>query len=260
MLAAETGPEKDESAAGAPAAAIQGGASAAAKSRDRKTDPAPLTWYRPRFTGNRDSAHAKMIRYQMRDVRSGPVLDAMREVPRHEFVPEGLQRSAYADRPLAIGHGQTISQPYIVAYMTEALRIRPGDKVLEIGTGSGYQAAVLSELTPHVYSMEIIEPLADLAAKRLAKLGYKTIKTRHADGYNGWKEHAPFDAIIVTCAATHVPPPLIEQLKDGGRMCIPVGGRFSFQNMVLVEKVDGRVKSKSLMSVVFVPLTRSKNE
>ncbi len=215
----------------------------------------PLKWDRPRFK-EKQKERDRMVDTQMRDVADKKVLQAMRDVPRHKFMPDKIQSYAYTDRPLSIGHGQTISQPYIVAYMTEQLALRPGDKVLEIGTGSGYQAAVLSELTPKVFSIEIIKKLAEPAAKRLKDLGYKTIKTKHADGYHGWKEHAPFDAIIVTCAATHVPPPLVEQLKEGGRMCIPVGGRFSFQELVFVKKKDGKVRSRSLMGVRFVPLTR----
>lgn len=223
----------------------------------RAPEPAkPLKWDRPRFK-EMQKDRDRMTDAQMRDVTDSGVLQAMRDVPRHKFVPANLQRAAHADRPLTIGSGQTISQPYIVAYMTEKLALKPGDKVLEIGTGSGYQAAILSELTPNVFSIEIIKPLAEAAAKRLKDLGYKTIKTRHADGYHGWKEHAPFDAVIVTCAATHVPPPLVEQLKDGGRMCIPVGGPFSLQELVLVEKKGGRVRSRSLIGVRFVPLTRS---
>ena len=209
----------------------------------------------PRFT-ERQMERDDMVKTQMRDVKNEKVLEAMKNVPRHEFMPATTRSSAYADRPVPIGYGQTISQPYIVAYMTEALKLEPGQKVLEIGTGSAYQAAILSELTEKVYSIEIVKPLAESAKKRLKELGYTTIETTHADGYHGWKKHAPFDAIIVTCAATHVPPPLIAQLKDGGRMVIPVGGRFSFQELLVVEKKDGKVKSKSMMGVVFVPLTR----
>ena len=204
----------------------------------------------------------EMIQYQIirRGVADKKVLDAMRKVERHLFVPRESRLLAYRDHPLSIGYGQTISQPYIVAYMTEQLGLKPGDKVLEIGTGSAYQAAVLSELTPHVYSIEIVKPLAESAKKRLEDLEYKTIKTVYADGYHGWKKHAPFDAIIVTCAATHVPPPLIKQLKEGGRMCIPVGGRFSFQKLVLIEKKKDRVQSRELLGVGFVPLTRWKDQ
>ena len=185
------------------------------------------------------------------------ILNAMTAVPRHEFVPGGLAASAYADRPLAIGHGQTISQPYIVAEMTRQLALTPKSRVLEIGTGSGYQAAVLAEFTPHVYTIEIVKPLADAAAKRLKRLGYDVVQTRHGDGYHGWKEHAPYDAVIVTCAAGQIPPPLLRQLAPGGRMVIPVGARFATQSLMLVTKdKDGTVRSRNLMAVAFVPLLR----
>ena len=204
-----------------------------------------------------------MVRRQMappqkgrRAVKDEAVLDAMREVPRHRFVPPRAQRSAHADSPLPIGHGQTISQPYIVAFMTEMLQVKPGHRVLEIGTGSAYQAAVLSELTPHVYSIEIIKELAAEARKRLDKLGYKTVETRQGDGYHGWEEHAPFDAIIVTAAAGHVPPPLIAQLKPGGRLVIPVGGVYETQHLILITKDDeGNLKTKNVLPVRFVPMT-----
>ncbi len=200
-----------------------------------------------------------MVRLQLerRDVSSAAVLEAMRKVPRHEFVPQPLQHRAYDDNPLPIGHGQTISQPYIVGYMTQALALKAGDRVLEIGTGSGYQAAVLAELTPHVYTIEIIKALGEEAAARLKRLGYKTVEVKVADGYFGWEEKGPFDAIIVTCAAGSVPPPLLKQLKPGGRMCIPVGPPGLFQDLVLVTKdAEGKVRTESLMGVAFVPLTR----
>jgi len=215
-------------------------------------------WRRPRTQARQDERDA-MVRWQIarRGVSDRAVLAAMRAVPRHEFVPPHLRSRAYDDCPLPIGHGQTISQPYIVAYMTEVLHLRPGEKVLEIGTGSGYQAAVLSELTPKVYTVEIIRPLAQEAAARLERLGYKTIKCRVGDGYYGWPEHAPYDAIIVTCAAGSVPPPLLKQLKPGGRMVIPVGPPGQVQQLVLVRKDKaGRITSKSLMAVAFVPMTR----
>ena len=200
-----------------------------------------------------------MVRSQIerRDISDRSVLEALANVPRHEFVPESLRRVAYRDRPLPIGHAQTISQPYIVAYMTEALKLKPGEKVLEVGTGSGYQAAVLSELTPHVFSIEIVRALGTVASACLKRLGYKTIRCKVADGYFGWKKHAPFDAIIVTCAAGSVPPPLVRQLKVGGRMCIPVGPPGRLQRLILVTKnAEGRVRTRSLLSVAFVPLTR----
>jgi len=184
------------------------------------------------------------------------VMRALGEVPRHEFVPEDRKRSAYENRPLSIGHGQTISQPYIVALMTHLSAPEPGDTVLEVGTGSGYQAAVLSELVSSVYSIEIIEPLANEAKARLERLGYDDVTSRLGDGYYGWEEHAPFDAIVVTAAASHVPPPLIAQLKPGGRMVIPVGGRFLTQQLLLIEKTgDDEIVTRQIAAVRFVPLT-----
>ena len=184
------------------------------------------------------------------------VLEVLARVPRHEFVPEAQRRHAYENRPLAIGHGQTISQPYIVALMTSLVRPAPGQKILEVGTGSGYQAAVLAEAGASVYSVEIIEPLARQAAQRLRVLGYRNVQTRIGDGYYGWKEHAPYDAIVVTAAASSIPPPLIAQLKPGGRMVIPVGSSFFTQTLMLVEKrADGRVRTRQLLPVQFVPLT-----
>ena len=190
-------------------------------------------------------------------VKDKAVLDAMRAVPRHAFVPDDVQELAYSDSPLPIGHGQTISQPYIVALMTELLRLTPGSKVLEIGTGSGYQAAVLAHLTPQVYTVEIIKPLVQRAEKTLQAQDYNMVQCRHGDGYFGWEEHAPFDAIIVTCAAGHLPPPLWEQLKPGGRIVVPIGGPYEVQRLVLLTKTpDGKRESKTITSVRFVPLTR----
>jgi protein-L-isoaspartate(D-aspartate) O-methyltransferase len=187
---------------------------------------------------------------------SDEVLDVLNTVERHKFVPPGEVRYAYENRPLAIGHGQTISQPYIVALMTDLIGPDPDDIVLEIGTGSGYQAAVLSGLVEHVYSIEIIEALAKEATSRLKRLGYDNVSTRLGDGYFGWEDHAPFDAIVVTAAASHVPPPLIEQLKPGGRMVIPVGGRFVTQLLLLLEKTDeGEIITRQIGAVRFVPLT-----
>jgi protein-L-isoaspartate(D-aspartate) O-methyltransferase len=189
-------------------------------------------------------------------IKSEAVLDAMRTVPRHAFVPAAGQRQSYADSPVPIGHGQTISQPYIVALMSELLELNPGQKVLEIGTGSGYQAAVLAHLTPHVYTIEIIEPLARGAEKALAAQGYADVKRRTGDGYFGWPEEAPFDAIIVTCAAGHLPPPLWEQLKPGGRIVVPIGGPFEVQRLVVLTKTpQGLRRSKSIIPVAFVPMT-----
>jgi protein-L-isoaspartate(D-aspartate) O-methyltransferase len=184
------------------------------------------------------------------------VLRAMSEVERHQFVPGNLRSEAYVNHPLPIGHGQTISQPYIVALMTDLVAPQPTDVVLEVGTGSGYQAAVLARLVERVYSIEIIEPLAEQAAGRLAQLGFGNVTTTLGDGYFGWPEQAPFDAIVVTAAASHVPPPLIEQLKPGGRMVIPVGGRFTVQYLLLLEKTEaGEVLTRQITAVRFVPLT-----
>ena len=214
-------------------------------------------WQPPRFTARqeeRDDMVRAIRRYGLDDEA---ILKAMAAVPRHEFVPDELSRRAYADRPLAIGYGQTISQPYIVAEMTHQLKLTPESRVLEIGTGSGYQAAVLTEFTPQVYSIEIIKPLADAAKARLKRLGYDAIQGRMGDGYYGWPEKAPFDGIIVTCAAGQIPPPLIKQLAPGGRMVIPVGPAYATQSLILVQKdKDGTVRSRSLMGVAFVPLVR----
>ncbi len=184
------------------------------------------------------------------------VLAVMDKVERHRYVPGAQQRYAYENRPLPIGYGQTISQPYIVALMTDLLRVEPGDVVLEIGTGSAYQAAVLGELARSVFTIEIVEPLGRQASERLSRLGYRNVTVKVADGYYGWPEHAPFDGIMVTAAASHVPPPLIKQLKPGGRMVIPVGTSFMTQNLMLVEKKpDGTVTSRQVLPVRFVPLT-----
>jgi len=187
---------------------------------------------------------------------SDAVMASMNTVRRHELVPQSERRFAYENRPLPIGHGQTISQPYIVALMTELIKPDGDDVVLEVGTGSGYQAAVLAELVDHVYSIEIIAALASRARQDLERLGYKNITTRLGDGYYGWDEHGPFDAIIVTAAASHVPPPLIQQLKPGGLMVIPVGGRFMTQTLLLLEKTgNGEVITRQYGAVRFVPLT-----
>lgn len=188
-------------------------------------------------------------------ISSNTVLAAMAKVPRHEFVPANVRREAYADRPLPIGHRQTISQPYVVAFMTEKLDPQPGEKVLEIGTGSGYQAAVLAQLVKEVYSIEIVEALAASAEKTLTRLGYDNVHVKAGDGYKGWPEHAPFDAIIVTCAPTKIPRPLIEQLREGGRMIIPVGPDGGIQELYLLEKKDGEVTQKAVLPVRFVPMT-----
>ena len=199
-----------------------------------------------------------MVKQQIerRGVREPAVLKAMQTVKRHEFVPATEVDNAYDDRPLPIGYGQTISQPYIVAYMTEIIKPKADYKVLEIGTGSGYQAAVLSAIVKEVYTIEIVPELGNAAANRLKKSGYKNIQAKTDDGYNGWKEHAPFDAIMVTAAAEYIPPPLIEQLKDGGLMVIPVGSPFMTQMLMLVEKKGKKTRTKSLLPVAFVPFTR----
>ncbi|HEU0188945.1 MAG TPA: protein-L-isoaspartate(D-aspartate) O-methyltransferase [Gallionella sp.] len=187
---------------------------------------------------------------------SPSVIKAMEKVERHRFVPAALSALAYLNRPLPIGHGQTISQPFVVAMMTDLMKVKEGDRVLEIGTGSGYQAAVLAEIAGSVYTIEIIEPLGNEATERLKKLGYRNVETRVGDGYYGWPEAAPFDSIIVTAAASHVPPPLLKQLKPGGRMVIPLGAQFMTQYLMLVEKKpDGTVTSRQMLPVAFVPLT-----
>jgi len=191
-------------------------------------------------------------------VRDARVLAAMRSIPRHEFVPVDERSRAYEDHPLRIGHGQTISQPYIVAIMTELATLKPEHRVLEVGTGSGYQAAVLSPLVKEVYTIEIVRPLGESARERLARLGYKNVEVLVGDGFNGWPEKAPFDAIVVTAGAPHVPPALVEQLKPGGRMVIPLGESSYSQNLVVVHKGRGprEFRTETIMPVMFVPLTR----
>jgi len=209
----------------------------------------------------RQDERDRMVNSQIiaRGVNDENVLTAMRRVPRHLFIPFLHRGAAYDDHPLPIGCGQTISQPYIVAFMTEVLQLDENSRVLEIGTGSGYQAAVLAEITPHVYSVEIVSKLAQSVAQRFDELGYHCINAREGDGYFGWETEGPFDAIIVTAAAEHVPPPLVQQLKAGGRMCIPVGSPFYVQYLLLIEKdVKGTVTSRNLMAVRFVPLVREK--
>jgi protein-L-isoaspartate(D-aspartate) O-methyltransferase len=200
-----------------------------------------------------------MVRQQIesRGITDVAVLAALRKVPRHEFVPANWVERAYEDSPLPIGHDQTISQPYIVALMTELAQLSSQANVLEVGTGSGYQAAILAEIVAEVHSIEIIEPLAMSAAERLHGLGYRNVQIKFGDGYLGWPEHAPFNAIVVTAGADHVPPPLIEQLKPGGRMVIPVGALPGQQSLWLIEKnVDGTITQRQIAPVAFVPLTR----
>jgi protein-L-isoaspartate(D-aspartate) O-methyltransferase len=200
-----------------------------------------------------------MVRSQIaaRGVTDPATLRAMGAVQRHRFVPESLLDDAYDDRPLPIGYGQTISQPYIVAAMTESIRLRPEHRVLEIGTGSGYQAAILAEIVRNVCTVEIIPELGGTARERLRNLGYRNVEVRIADGYDGWPEQAPFDAIVVTAATEYIPPPLLKQLKEGGRMIIPVGAPFFIQTLMLVEKRGGQITTRQLMPVRFVPFRRS---
>jgi protein-L-isoaspartate(D-aspartate) O-methyltransferase len=195
---------------------------------------------------------------QCRGITDPEVLRAMESVPRHRFVPPEYQHQAYADHPLPIGQGQTISQPYIVALMTQLLQLSRTDRVLEVGTGCGYQSSILAEIVPVVYSVEIIPELAEQARGRLEALGYANVHVREGDGYEGWPEHAPYGAIIVTAAAPEVPPPLVEQLADGGRMVIPVGTRMGFQELLLLKKRGNKVRRTHCGGVLFVPLTRKK--
>ena len=210
------------------------------------------------YAQNRDpwaDTRARLVEYEVvaAGVKDARVLDAMRTVPRHEFIPSTLRRYAYFDMGLPIGEGQTISSPFIVAYMTEQLQLRPTDKVLEIGTGSGYQAAVLSGLVAEVYSIEIVESLGRRAAKTLQRLHYKNVTTKIGDGYRGWLEHAPFDKIIVTCSPENVPQPLVQQLKEGGRLVVPLGQRYQ-QTLTLFQKVKGVLQPEPLQPTFFVPM------
>ncbi len=207
-------------------------------------------------------ARQRMVDHDLkgRDITDVRVLEAMGRVPRHLFVDKSLQRKAYEDYPLPIGEGQTISQPYIVALMTQALKIKPGDRVLEIGTGSGYQAAVLAELTDQVYTIELREGLAKQAAERLNQLGYGRVKVKTGDGYMGWEEYAPFDGIMVTCAIDQIPPPLIQQLREGGRLVIPVGSTTHFQTLTLLTKKKGGNEIRRITGVVFVPMVNEKQK
>ena len=215
----------------------------------------------PAVAGTNDAfaqARQRMVHDQLagwgRGITNSRVLAVMGKVPRHEFVPDQYRSQAYDDNPLPIGHGQTISQPYIVAFMTEQLDPKPADRVLEIGTGSGYQAAVLAELVAEIYTIEIVEPLAQRAEADLQRLGYRNMHVRAGDGYRGWPEAAPFDAIIVTCAPDAVPQPLVEQLKDGGRMIIPIGPTWN-QELVLLRKQGGTLEKHAVLPVRFVPMT-----
>jgi len=192
---------------------------------------------------------------QRRGVNRADVIAAMQKVPREEFMPQDVKEFAYDDRAIPIGYGQTISQPYVVGFMTQALELRPADRVLEVGTGSGYQAAVLAELVKEVYTIEILDPLGKRTAETLGRLGYKNVSTRIGDGFRGWPDAAPFDAIIVTCAPDAVPQPLVDQLAEGGRMIIPVGPRGEPQNLVILKKTAGKVAQQKVLPVTFVPMT-----
>jgi len=216
-----------------------------------------LTNHAPLFAADPYAQKRKaMIEHDIkgRGIKDKKVLEAMGKIPRQLFVDKSLMKRAYADHPLPIGEGQTISQPYVVALMTEALQLKSTDKVLEIGTGSGYQAAVLAEIVNEVYTIEIREPLADMARKRFVDLGYKNVKVKYADGYFGWKEHAPFDAIIITAAANHIPPPLIKQLNEGGRLILPLGSTLFYQTLTLVIKRKDNLEVEQMGAVSFVPM------
>jgi len=205
------------------------------------------------FTQRRQNMVVNQL--QDRDITDQEVLQAMLTIPRHQFVDPRIRDSAYNDYPLSIGEGQTISQPYIVALMTQLLDLKKGEKVLEIGTGSGYQAAILAEIAEEVYTIEIYESLSKKSETLLTDLGYQNIKFKVGDGYHGWEEHAPYDAIIVTCAPDHVPPPLLQQIKDnGGRIVIPVGGIWMVQTLMKIEKIEGKIKSEGIIGVRFVPM------
>jgi len=205
-----------------------------------------------------EEARERMVRVQIidREVKDTGVLKAMRKVPRHLFVPKEYENEAYDDNPLPIGYGQTISQPYIVAYMTEVAKPDKSKTALEIGTGSGYQAAVLAEVVGRVYSIEIIPELAKESAERLRKLGYKNITVRYGDGYKGWKEYSPFDIVIVTAAAEQIPEPLVDQLAENGRLVIPIGAPSEIQELILLEKKKGKIEKSRLTFVRFVPFKR----
>lgn len=225
-----------------------------------KTSPAPKPPLAAESTKEPqafEAVRADMVAKQLknRDIIDSQVLEVMGEVPRHRFVSGDLARSAYDDNPLPIGYGQTISQPYIVALMTQSLDLDPNDKVLEIGTGSGYQAAVLAEIVDEVYTIEIIKELADSVKERLKDLGYNNVHVRHADGYYGWEEEAPFDAIIVTAATNHIPPPLLQQLKDNAKLVIPLSSILQFQTLTLITKKGDKLDTEFITGVRFVPLT-----
>ncbi|HAV61062.1 MAG TPA: protein-L-isoaspartate(D-aspartate) O-methyltransferase [Verrucomicrobiales bacterium] len=218
------------------------------------------TTAREKFAEARLQMVATQLQGRGRNITNEQVLAAMGRVPRHELVPEGIRDLAYGDHPLPIGHGQTISQPYIVAFMTQALEPQSAHRVLEVGTGSGYQAAVLAELVKEVYTIEIVEPLGRRAQTDLARLGCTNVFVRIGDGYEGWPEKAPFDAVIVTCSPDHIPRPLIDQLANGGQMIIPVGNTWRGQNLMLLRKEGTEVIRKSVLPVRFVPMTGKAEE
>jgi len=215
----------------------------------------------PSSDPTRQAERERMVERQIeaRGVKDTAVLRVMRQVPRHLFVPVSYAPQAYWDGPLAIGHGQMISQPYIVAFMAEALRMRGDDRVLEIGTGSGYQTAVLAQLARDVFSIEIVKPLAERAAAKLKNLGYANVQVRVGDGYQGWPEHAPYDAILVSAAPDHIPQPLLDQLAVGGRMILPVGKKFS-QSLLLIHRTHSGYERTTLLPVAFVPMTGEAQE
>jgi protein-L-isoaspartate(D-aspartate) O-methyltransferase len=221
---------------------------------ESRSDSGAAQGREPDYAAPRKRMVSEQLAAPDRDIRNPRVLAAMGTVPRHEFVPANLRDEAYDDHPLPIGHGQTISQPYIVAFMTEQLEPKPTDRVLEIGAGSGYQAAVLAGLVAAVYSIEIVEPLAKQAAETCRRLAYTNVVIKAGDGYQGWPDKAPFDAIIVTCAPEHVPKPLVEQLKDGGKMIIPVGPSYD-QSLYLLVKTGKEIKQRAVLPVRFVPMT-----
>jgi protein-L-isoaspartate(D-aspartate) O-methyltransferase len=213
--------------------------------------------YEPKIEDPFVNLREKMVKNDLkrRDITDMRVLTAMQKIPRHEFVPSELRNKAYEDRPLPIGYGQTISQPYVVALMTQSLNLKGGEKVLEIGTGSGYQAAVLAELVDEVYTMEIIPELANRANETLHRLEYKNVRVKVADGYFGWEENAPYDAIMITAAVNHIPTPLVKQLKGGGRLILPLGSTKYWQTLTLVTKYNNSLETKYITSVRFVPMT-----